>query len=119
MFNEICAADEEKMNPIYGRIIYKNPVLFLKQNIIKTKYKPSLDKIKIIINNKENDEEENDDNLNSIINYILFINKEESNIYLLIYLTIYNYIINVSFNKEENNYIINFHSLNKILQIIF
>ena len=118
LFNEICAVDEEKMNPIYGRIIYKNPILFLKQNIIKTNYKPSLDKIKIIINNKENDDEENDDNLNSIINYILFINKEESNIYLLIYLTIYNYIINASFNKEENNYIINFHSLNKILQII-
>ena len=118
LFNEICAADEEKMNPIYGRIIYKNPILFLKQNIIKTNYKPNLDKIKIIINNKENDDEEYDDNLNSIINYILFINKEESNIYLLIYLTIYNYIINVSFNKEENNYIINFHSLNKILQII-
>ena len=118
LFNEICAADEEKMNPIYGRIIYKNPILFLKQNIIKTNYKPNLDKIKIIINNKENDDEEYDDNLNSIINYILFINKEESNIYLLIYLTIYNYIINASFNKEENNYIINFHSLNKILQII-
>ena len=39
-----------------------------------------MDNIKIIINNKENDDEENDDNLNSIINYILFINKEESNI---------------------------------------
>ena len=56
LFNEICAGDEEKMNPIYGRIIYKNPILFLKQNIIKTNYKPNLDKIKIIINNKENDD---------------------------------------------------------------
>ena len=118
LFNEICATDEKTMNPIYGWIIHKNPILFIKQNIIKTNYKPSFDKIKIIIDNKESDDEEDNQNLNSIINYILFINKEESNIYLLIYLSIYNYIVNASFSIDENNYIINFHSLNKILEII-
>ena len=117
LFNTICQSDE--INPIYKRIIYKNPILFKKTTLIKTNFKPSLENIKVIIElNEENDEKEDDIKINSIIDHILFINKEESNIYLLIYLTLYNYIINSSLKFKENNYIINYHSLNKILQLI-
>ena len=118
LFNTICISDKDVINPIYGRIIYKNPILFKKVSIIKTDFKPNLDNINIIIDNKENDNEDIDLKFNSIINHILFMNKKESNIYLLIYLTLYNYIINSSFNMNENNYIINFNSLNKSLKII-
>ena len=121
LFNLICLSDIDVIFPIYQRIIYKNPILSKKANVIKTKFKPSLDNINIIIDNKEeNDDKSNDtnDNVKSIINHILFINKEESNIYFLIYLTLYNYIINSSFNINENDYVINFHSLNKTLRII-
>ena len=121
VFNEICLSDKEIINPIYGRIIYKNPILLKKANIIKTRFKPSLDNIKIIIDNKEDDDNndnENDLKFKSIINNILCINNKKSNIYILIYLSFYNYIINSSFRINENNYIINFHSLNKTLQLI-
>ena len=118
LFNTICLSDKEIINPIYGRIIFKNPILFKKANIIKTAFKPSLNNIKIIIDNKQDEDEENDIKFKSIINHTLFIKKEESNIYLLIYLTLYNYIIKSSFNINENNYIINFHPLNKTLEII-
>ena len=121
VFNEICLSDKEIINPIYGRIIYKNPILLKKANIIKTRFKPSLDNIKIIIDNKEEDDDNNNENdlkFKSIINNILCINNKKSNIYILIYLSLYNYIINSSFRINENNYIINFHSLNKTLQLI-
>ena len=118
LFNIICLCDKEIINPIYGRIIYKNPILLKKSNIIKTGFKPNLDNIKIIIDNKEDeDDNEKDLKFNSIINNILFINNKKSNRYLLIYLSLYNYIINSSFRINENNYIINFNSLNKTLQL--
>ena len=87
---------------------------------MKNNFKPNLDNIKIIVDNKddENDNNEKDLNIKSILYHSLFINKDESNIYLLIYLTTYNYIIDSSFNLYENNYIINFNSLNKTLKLI-
>ena len=120
LFNTICLSDSNIINHIYCRIIYKNPILFKKSTIIKTNFKPSLENVKIIIDNKEQDEDDTKKEtiINSIINHILFINKDQSNIYLLIYLTIYNYIINSSFSLNEKEYIINLHSLNKTLQII-
>ena len=121
LFDTICFTTNNVINPIYYWIIYKNPILSKKANIIKTKFKPSLDNIKIVIDTQEENDDESsniNDNIKSIVNHILHINKDDSNIYLLIYLTLYNYIINSSFSINENNYIIHFHSLNKILQII-
>ena len=119
LFNSICLSDKEIINPIYGRIIYKNPILFKKTTFIETSFKPTLENIKIFVDNKDDSEDINKDlSLSSILYHTLFVNKEETNIYLLIYLTLYNYIINSSFHSNENNFIINFHSLNKTLQII-
>ena len=52
-----------------------------------------MENVKIIIDNKEQNEDDTKKEtiINSIINHILFINKDQSNIYFLIYLTIYNY----------------------------
>ena len=120
LFNDLGLNDTEIINPIFGRIIYKNPISFKKNNFVKNNFKINLDNIKIIIDNKDNgnDNNEKDLNIKSILYHSLFINKDESNIYLLIYLTIYNYIIDASFNLKENNYILNFISLNKSLKLI-
>ena len=120
LFNDLGLNNAEIINPIYGRLIYKNPILFKKNSFVKNNFKPNLDNIKIIVDNKddENDNNEKDLNIKSILYHSLFINKDESNIYLLIYLTTYNYIIDSSFNLYENNYIINFNSLNKTLKLI-
>ena len=120
LFNDLGLNDTEIINPIYGRIIYKNPISFKKNNFVKNNFKINLDNIKIIIDNKDNgnDNNEKDLNIKSILYHSLFINKDESNIYLLIYLTTYNYIIDASFNLKENNYILNFISLNKSLKLI-
>ena len=120
LFNDLGLNDAEIINPIFGRIIYKNPISFKKNNFVKNNFKINLDNIKIIIDNKDNgnDNNEKDLNIKSILYHSLFINKDESNIYLLIYLTTYNYIIDASFTLKENNYILNFISLNKSLKLI-
>ena len=88
LFNDLGLNDTEIINPIFGRIIYKNPISFKKNNFVKNNFKINLDNIKIIIDNKDNgnDNNEKDLNIKSILYHSLFINKDKIIIYLISFL---------------------------------
>lgn len=114
LFSTICKS--EKLCPIYKWIIFKNPILSKKSILLNADFTLSLKDINIILD--EELKNKNNSFIDSIIDNSLLINEEESNIYLLINLALYDYIINSSFKYNKNTYNINFYSLNKILDLI-
>ena len=115
LFNEICKSD--KLNPLYKWIIFKNPFSSNKMALIQTGFKPNLNNINII--SGINEQNKKDITLNGVIDKTLFeVNEEQSNINILIHLSLYDYIINSSFYFSENNYYIDFYTLNRILELI-
>ena len=113
LFNTICKSKD--LNPIYKWIIYKNPILYNKTTLIQTDFKPTLNDINIIIDESKKSEKEI--LIENLTEKTLTINEEQSHIYLLVHLTLYDFFINLSFENNENNYNINFYSLNKILEL--
>ena len=114
LFNVVCKSKD--LNPIYKWIIYKNPLLYNKATLIQSDFKPTLNDINIIIDeNKKNEKEEL---IGNLIEKTLISNEEQSNIYLLVHLTLYDFIINSSFKNNQSNYNIDFYSLNKILELL-
>ena len=114
LFNVLCKSNN--LAPIYKWIIFKNQIIFNKASTIQTDFKPSLKSINISI--EENKKVEKDIYFKHIIEKAIKVNEEESNLYLLILLTLYDCVINSSFKNNENNYIINFYSLKIILEYI-
>ena len=113
LFNTICKYKE--LNPVYKWIMFKNPIIYNKALLINADFKLNLNGINITMD-KDSDNENN--NINDLIHKTLIVN-EESNVYLLTHLTLYDFILNLSFNcNNDNNYIINFYSLNKVLLLI-
>ena len=114
LFNDICKSKE--LNPIYKWILFKNPISYNKTSLIQTDFKPTLNDINIIIEMDTNFKIHNF--LEDLINKALTTNEQESKLYLLIHLTLYDFIINSSFKCKEKNYNIDFYSLNEILELI-
>ena len=114
LFNIICKSNN--INPLYKWVIYKNPLLFNKALLIQSDFKPSLNGINIIM--EEKSKKEKDICINDIIEKSLITSEEISNIYLLIHLTLYDYILKCSFKTNNTSYNMDFNSMNKILEII-
>ena len=114
LFNTICKSKE--LSPVYKWIIYKNPILCNKAALIDAGFNLNLNDINIII--ESDTDAEKQENISGIIDKTLIINEELSNYYLLIHLSLYDFIVNTSFNYKENNYKIDFYSLNKLLLLI-
>ena len=114
LFNIICKSNN--LNPLYKWVIYKNPLLFNKALLIQSDFKPSLNGINIIM--EEKSKKEKDIYINDIIEKSLITSEEISNIYLLIHLTLYDYILKCSFKTNNTSYNMDFNSMNKILEII-
>ena len=114
LFNTIC--NYKELNPIYKWLMFKNPIIYNKALLINADFKLNLKGINITVD-KDLDIEKN--NINDLIQKTLIDNEELSNVYLLTHLTLYDFILNLSFNyNNDNNYIINFFSLNKVLLLI-
>jgi hypothetical protein len=114
LFNTICKHKE--LNPIFKWIIYKNPILCNKAILIDAGFILNLKDINITIDSDTDAEKQ--ENISGIIEKTLKINEESSNYFILVHLSLYDFIVNISFNYNENIYKINFHSLNKLLQLI-
>ena len=114
LFNTICKY--KQLNPIYKWVIYKNPILSKKTILVNTDFILDLKDINIIIEGDSKNKKYS--YIDTIIDNSLLINEEESNLYLLINLSLYDYIINSSFKYNQNTFNINFYSLNKILDLI-
>ena len=113
LFNNLC---KNNLNPLYIWIIYKNPILFNKSLLIQTDFKPSLNGINIVVDDKSKIEKKS--GIADIIEKSLITSEEISNIYLLVHLTLYDYILKSSIKINDNTYNLNFDSLNEILEII-
>ena len=116
LFNTICKS--KQVNPIYKWLIFKNPILSNKASLIQTDFKPNLSGINIVLDMDKINKK--DISINDTLDKsLLTINEDQSNINILIHLSLYDYILNSSFEYNDNNYYINFYKLNRILKLIY